>query len=290
MVLQAIQQLKKTNNNMTTSTPNDYITIKETTSIGLHRRNGNNNDDDSSRSSSPHQLDELAASAFMIRNKVSTQQHQPPNKTMAAAADNDVLPKSTGCGGSSDAATITNQPNVLQGTNYSRSLHSSSSAHTRRRENDDDDDDDDDDYHPPSSSSHKQQQQHTDNNNKTKNNSTESDTYVYRDYAQEEDPMEKIAHTYANHSSLITHEDETTRNLACQKLPAKLAAMLSDPGKRERGKVGLILFVLILFVCLSGRVCLLVCVYIILYIMWSFVFDTTLERNRERERVCVCGR
>jgi hypothetical protein len=102
--------------------------------------------------------------------------------------------------------------------------------------------------------------------------------------------MEKIAHTYANHSSLITHEDETTRNLACQKLPAKLAAMLSDPGKRERGKVGLILFVLILFVCLSGRVCLLVCVYIILYIMWSFVFDTTLERNRERERVCVCGR
>ena len=54
---------------------------------------------------------------------------------------------------------------------------------------------------------------------------------VYHDYAQEVDPTEKIKGEYAGHSSLIEHEDETTRNLANQKLPAKLAAMLSDPGE-----------------------------------------------------------
>ena len=54
---------------------------------------------------------------------------------------------------------------------------------------------------------------------------------IYHDYAQEEDPTEKIKGEYAGHSSLIEHEDETTRSLANQKLPAKLAAMLSDPGE-----------------------------------------------------------
>jgi len=56
-----------------------------------------------------------------------------------------------------------------------------------------------------------------------------TDSPVYHDYAQEEDPTERIKGEYAGHSSLIAHEDETTRNLANQKLPAKLAAMLSDP-------------------------------------------------------------
>ena len=63
------------------------------------------------------------------------------------------------------------------------------------------------------------------------NDSEESAAYVYRDFAQEEDPTERINANYAGHSSLISHEDETTRSLASQKLPAKLAAMLSDPGE-----------------------------------------------------------
>ena len=60
---------------------------------------------------------------------------------------------------------------------------------------------------------------------------TITSTDGYHDYAQEEDPTEKLNRDYAGHSSLIAHEDETTRSLANQKLPAKLAAMLSDPGE-----------------------------------------------------------
>lgn len=69
--------------------------------------------------------------------------------------------------------------------------------------------------------------------NAHRNGDSDDDTpeEVYHDYAQEEDPTEKIKGEYAGHSSLIEHEDETTRSLANQKLPAKLAAMLSDPGE-----------------------------------------------------------
>jgi len=63
----------------------------------------------------------------------------------------------------------------------------------------------------------------------SRSNDSEDAAYVYRDFAQEEDPTERINANYAGHSSLISHEDETTRSLASQKLPAKLAAMLSDP-------------------------------------------------------------
>ena len=65
----------------------------------------------------------------------------------------------------------------------------------------------------------------------SRSNDSEEAAYVYRDFAQEEDPTERINANYAGHSSLISHEDETTRSLASQKLPAKLAAMLSDPGE-----------------------------------------------------------
>lgn len=61
--------------------------------------------------------------------------------------------------------------------------------------------------------------------------STPLEEHVYHDYAQEEDPTGKINANYARHSSLITHEDETTKSLTIQKLPSKLAAMLSDPGE-----------------------------------------------------------
>jgi hypothetical protein len=54
-------------------------------------------------------------------------------------------------------------------------------------------------------------------------------TYVYRDFAREEDPAEKFVTAHAGHSNLIGHED--MRDLERQKLPAKLAAMLSDPGE-----------------------------------------------------------
>ena len=57
---------------------------------------------------------------------------------------------------------------------------------------------------------------------------------MYRDYAQEEDPTEKILNAHAGHysiSSFIPHEDETASNLASQKLPSKLGAMLTDPGE-----------------------------------------------------------
>eukprot|EP00984_Skeletonema_dohrnii_P007574 scaffold2763_cov88-Skeletonema_dohrnii-CCMP3373.AAC.10 len=69
----------------------------------------------------------------------------------------------------------------------------------------------------------------------SRSNDSEDAAYVYRDFAQEEDPTERINANYAGHSSLISHEDETTRSLASQKLPAKLAAMLSDP---EDGHAG----------------------------------------------------
>ena len=52
--------------------------------------------------------------------------------------------------------------------------------------------------------------------NSNRNGDSDDDTpgEVYHDYAQEEDPTEKIKGEYAGHSSLIEHEDETTRSLA----------------------------------------------------------------------------
>jgi hypothetical protein len=66
------------------------------------------------------------------------------------------------------------------------------------------------------------------------NNNNDSSTYTYKDYANVEDPTTKIINEYADRGvqgSIISHEDETTKNLMQQKLPAKLAAMLSDPGE-----------------------------------------------------------
>ena len=72
------------------------------------------------------------------------------------------------------------------------------------------------------------------NTNSSSNNS--NSTYTYKDYAKEEDLTSKIINEYTERGSsvqgsIISHEDETTKNLMQQKLPAKLAAMLSDPGE-----------------------------------------------------------
>jgi hypothetical protein len=91
-----------------------------------------------------------------------------------------------------------------------------------------DSDNDDDDGH--SSSQHS----NTANQNPPTPDNTTSTSYVYRDYAQEEDPTEKILilNAHAGHfSSIIPHDEETASNLASQKLPSKLGAMLSDPGE-----------------------------------------------------------
>jgi hypothetical protein len=73
--------------------------------------------------------------------------------------------------------------------------------------------------------------------NSSSTNNNNSSTYIYKDYANEEDITTKIINEYADRDgsgvqgSIISHEDETTKNLMQQKLPAKLAAMLSDPGE-----------------------------------------------------------
>ena len=68
--------------------------------------------------------------------------------------------------------------------------------------------------------------------NSSTNNNSNSSTYIYKDYANEEDVTTKIMEEYAGLGcGIINHEDETTKNLMQQKLPAKLAAMLSDPGE-----------------------------------------------------------
>jgi hypothetical protein len=86
--------------------------------------------------------------------------------------------------------------------------------------------------------SHDSNPSNSSTNNPNNNNptSSSSSTYIYKDYANEEDITTKIINEYADRGSgvqgsIISHEDETTKNLMQQKLPAKLAAMLSDPGE-----------------------------------------------------------
>ena len=71
------------------------------------------------------------------------------------------------------------------------------------------------------------------NSNNNPNNNNNSSTYTYKDYANHEDPTTKIINEYADRGvqgSIISHEDETTKNLMQQKLPDKLDSMLCDTG------------------------------------------------------------
>jgi hypothetical protein len=203
MVDQAIQSIvsKRTTAISPSENINEYIINKKTSTAPLRHIN---NDGPASRS--PHQLDELAASVFMIRNNnnktTQASSHHQPNKPVAAAGN--VQPKPNDVAGAASEHQNVPQTYNLQGEGTNYPLDPAAQ--------------------PP---------RDNDYISSFNNNDNPLDSYVYRDHAQEEDPMEKIVntHNYAVHSSLITHEDETTRNLACQKLPAKLAAMLSDPGK-----------------------------------------------------------
>eukprot|EP00985_Skeletonema_marinoi_P018050 scaffold10022_cov156-Skeletonema_marinoi.AAC.7 len=149
---------------------------------------------------SPHQLDELAAaSIFMIRNNATATASNKNNSQMHKV---ELKEQEESNNVQPKASSVVNRPSQHQVVQTGQvDAHGSSSGIT----------------------------------GPSRSNDSEEAAYVYRDFAQEEDPTERINANYAGHSSLISHEDETTRSLANQKLPAKLAAMLSDP---EDGHAG----------------------------------------------------
>jgi len=161
---------------------------------------------------SPHHLDELAAtSILLIRNSNNTslsfQQQNANNMHKVQLTDNE--------DGTTENVDVEQQQQQQHDSSVSVHVPPSNSTNATGQ--------------PPVPATVDNVTSSSTTNQQSSRSTTAITSPVYHDYAQEEDPTEKLNRDYAGHSSLIAHEDETTRSLANQKLPAKLAAMLSDP-------------------------------------------------------------